>query len=71
MKISSIFQNLYFLIFFFFVVASKKTVFDRLGGSGGSTSPGADPLTAAVSSTTSDPTFTVTGLETTKKAKVN
>ncbi|XP_034232235.1 uncharacterized protein C19orf47 isoform X2 [Thrips palmi] len=49
-------------------IASKKTVFDRLGGS---TSPGADPLTAAVSSTTSDPTFTVTGLEAAKKAKAS
>ncbi|KAK3909934.1 hypothetical protein KUF71_019943 [Frankliniella fusca] len=49
--------------------ASKKTVFDRLGGS---SSPVTEPLTAAVStvsSTTSDPTFTVTGLETGKKLK--
>lgn len=45
---------------------SKKTVFDRLGRS---SSPNTEPLTAAVSSTTSDPTFTVTGLEVAKKTK--
>lgn len=45
---------------------NKKTVFDRLGGS---SSPGTDACTGAVSSTTSDPTFAVTGLDGSKKSK--